>query len=51
MRIRCTSATRPVRLRLARVEKLVGQFIAPERIRQILTDLDILISEEMRSKK
>ena len=35
----------PVRLRLARVEKLVGQFIAPERIRQILTDLDILISE------
>ncbi|MBC8083028.1 MAG: phenylalanine--tRNA ligase subunit beta [Hymenobacter sp.] len=36
----------PVRLRLARVEKLVGQFIAPERIRQILTDLDILISSE-----
>ncbi|MFD2787142.1 phenylalanine--tRNA ligase subunit beta [Hymenobacter rubripertinctus] len=36
-----------VRLRLARVEKLVGQFIAPERIRQILTDLDILISEEI----
>ncbi|MDU0370528.1 phenylalanine--tRNA ligase subunit beta [Hymenobacter endophyticus] len=35
-----------VRLRLPRVEKLVGQFIAPERIRQILTDLDILISEE-----
>jgi len=37
----------PVRLRLPRVEKLVGQFIAPERIRQILTDLDILISEEL----
>jgi phenylalanyl-tRNA synthetase beta chain len=36
----------PVRLRLPRVEKLVGQFIAPERIRQILTDLDILIAEE-----
>ncbi|OWP63574.1 phenylalanine--tRNA ligase subunit beta [Hymenobacter amundsenii] len=36
-----------VRLRLPRVEKLVGQFIAPERIRQILTDLDILISEEL----
>ncbi|SHJ14296.1 phenylalanyl-tRNA synthetase beta subunit [Hymenobacter daecheongensis DSM 21074] len=35
-----------VRLRLPRVERLVGQFIAPERIRQILTDLDILISEE-----
>ncbi|GAB3234546.1 phenylalanine--tRNA ligase subunit beta [Hymenobacter seoulensis] len=37
----------PVRLRLPRVEKLVGQFIAPERIRQILTDLDILVSEEL----
>ncbi|RPD47062.1 phenylalanine--tRNA ligase subunit beta [Hymenobacter sediminis] len=36
-----------VRLRLPRVERLVGQFIAPERIRQILTDLDILISEEL----
>ncbi|MET4107948.1 phenylalanine--tRNA ligase subunit beta [Hymenobacter sp. UYP22] len=36
-----------VRLRLPRVEKLVGQFIAPKRIRQILTDLDILISEEL----
>ncbi|UOQ54944.1 phenylalanine--tRNA ligase subunit beta [Hymenobacter cellulosivorans] len=36
----------PVRLRLPRVERLVGQFIAPERIRQILTDLDILIAEE-----
>ncbi|TGE14350.1 phenylalanine--tRNA ligase subunit beta [Hymenobacter elongatus] len=35
-----------VRLRLPRVERLVGQFIAPERIRQILTDLDILIAEE-----
>ncbi|MBC6988135.1 phenylalanine--tRNA ligase subunit beta [Hymenobacter sp. BT491] len=35
-----------VRLRLPRVEMLVGQYIAPERIRQILTDLDILISEE-----
>ncbi|MBD2721517.1 phenylalanine--tRNA ligase subunit beta [Hymenobacter armeniacus] len=30
-----------VRLRLPRVERLVGQYIAPERIRQILTDLDI----------
>ncbi|WP_375416535.1 phenylalanine--tRNA ligase subunit beta [uncultured Hymenobacter sp.] len=36
-----------VRLRLPRVERLVGQYIAPERIRQILTDLDILISEEI----
>ena len=35
-----------VLLRLPRVERLVGQFIAPERIRQILTDLDILIAEE-----
>ncbi|MFD2718090.1 phenylalanine--tRNA ligase subunit beta [Hymenobacter monticola] len=34
-----------VRLRLPRVERLVGQYIAPERIRQILTDLDIEISE------
>ncbi|MBJ6110692.1 phenylalanine--tRNA ligase subunit beta [Hymenobacter sp. BT523] len=30
-----------VHLRLPRVERLVGQYIAPERIRQILTDLDI----------
>ncbi len=35
-----------VRLRLPRVERLVGQYIAPERIRQILTDLDIEITEE-----
>ena len=35
-----------VRLRLPRVEQLVGQYIAPERIRQILTDLDIEITEE-----
>ena len=35
-----------VRLRLPRVERLVGQHIAPERIRQILTDLDIEITEE-----
>lgn len=35
-----------VRLRLPRVERLVGQYIAPSRIRQILTDLDILIREE-----
>jgi phenylalanyl-tRNA synthetase beta chain len=35
-----------VRLRLPRVERLVGQYIAPERIRQILTDLDIVISDE-----
>ncbi|GAB2861593.1 phenylalanine--tRNA ligase subunit beta [Hymenobacter ruber] len=35
-----------VRLRLPRVERLVGQYIAPERIRQILTDLDIEISAE-----
>ncbi|RSK40984.1 phenylalanine--tRNA ligase subunit beta [Hymenobacter perfusus] len=40
-----------VRLRLPRVEKLVGQFIAPERIRQILTDLDILISEELTDEQ
>ncbi|UPL49682.1 phenylalanine--tRNA ligase subunit beta [Hymenobacter sublimis] len=39
-----------VRLRLPRVEKLVGQFIAPERIRQILTDLDILIAEELTNE-
>jgi phenylalanyl-tRNA synthetase beta chain len=35
-----------VRLRLPRVERLVGQYIAPERIRQILTDLDIEINNE-----
>ncbi len=35
-----------VLLRLPRVEKLVGQLIEPERIRQILTDLEIVISEE-----
>ena len=35
-----------VRLRLPRVERLVGQYIAPERIRQILEDLDIEITEE-----
>ncbi|GAB3831541.1 phenylalanine--tRNA ligase subunit beta [Hymenobacter jeollabukensis] len=35
-----------VRLLLPRVEKLIGHYIAPERIRQILTDLDILITEE-----
>ena len=40
-----------VRLRLPRVEKLVGQFIAPERIRQILTDLDILIAEELEDQQ
>jgi len=40
-----------VRLRLPRVEKLVGQFIAPERIRQILTDLDILIAEEIQDSE
>ncbi|UYZ61548.1 phenylalanine--tRNA ligase subunit beta [Hymenobacter weizhouensis] len=40
----------PVRLRLTRVEKLVGQYIAPERIRQILTDIDILIAEERGDK-
>jgi phenylalanyl-tRNA synthetase beta chain len=33
------------------VEKLVGQFIAPERIRQILTDLDILIAEEIEDQQ
>ncbi len=36
----------PVRLRLPRVELLVGQYIAPERIRQILTDLEIEITAE-----
>ncbi|OGX87871.1 phenylalanine--tRNA ligase subunit beta [Hymenobacter lapidarius] len=35
-----------VRLRLPRVERLVGQYIAPERIRQILTDLEIEITDE-----
>ena len=35
-----------VRLRLPRVERLVGQYITPERIRQILTDLDIEITGE-----
>ncbi|WP_019946117.1 phenylalanine--tRNA ligase subunit beta [Hymenobacter aerophilus] len=39
-----------VRLRLPRVEKLVGQYIEPARIRQILADLDILIVE-VRSEK
>ncbi|MCC2547665.1 phenylalanine--tRNA ligase subunit beta [Hymenobacter sp. BT175] len=41
----------PVRLRLRRVEQLVGQFISPERIRQILTDLDILITEEINNQQ
>ena len=36
----------PVRLRLPRVEKLVGQHIEPARIRQILTDLEIVIEAE-----
>jgi phenylalanyl-tRNA synthetase beta chain len=35
-----------VRLRLPRVTRLVGQYIAPERIRQILADLDIAITQE-----
>lgn len=35
-----------VRLRLPRVERLVGQHIAPERIREILTDLEISIRQE-----
>ena len=35
-----------IRLRLPRVARLVGQYIAPERIRQILEDLDIEITEE-----
>ncbi|MBD2769839.1 phenylalanine--tRNA ligase subunit beta [Hymenobacter sp. BT664] len=35
-----------VRLRLPRVERLVGQHIAPERIRQILSDLEIVITQE-----
>jgi phenylalanyl-tRNA synthetase beta chain len=39
-----------VRLRLPRVERLVGQFIEPERIRQILTDLDIKIADESRDE-
>ncbi|GAB3578891.1 phenylalanine--tRNA ligase subunit beta [Hymenobacter daeguensis] len=39
-----------VRLRLPRVERLVGQYIEPERIRQILTDLDIKIAEESRDE-
>jgi phenylalanyl-tRNA synthetase beta chain len=39
-----------VRLRLPRVERLVGQYIEPERIRQILTDLDIKIADESRDE-
>jgi phenylalanyl-tRNA synthetase beta chain len=39
-------AAAQVKLRLPRVERLVGQFIEPARIRQILTDLEIVISEE-----
>ncbi len=35
-----------VRLRLPRVEKLVGHYIAPVRIRQILTGLEIVITNE-----
>jgi phenylalanyl-tRNA synthetase beta chain len=35
-----------VRLRFSRVERLIGQYIAPEQIRQILTDLDITIQNE-----
>ena len=36
----------PVRLRLARVARLIGQEIPAERIREILTGLDIEIEEE-----
>jgi phenylalanyl-tRNA synthetase beta chain len=35
-----------VRLRLSRVERLVGQHIATDRIRQILTDLEITVQAE-----
>ncbi|MGV3504567.1 MAG: phenylalanine--tRNA ligase subunit beta [Adhaeribacter sp.] len=35
-----------VRLKLSRVQQLIGQYIAPERIRKILTDLQIRIVEE-----
>ena len=35
-----------VRLRLPRVERLIGQYIEPARIRQILNDLDIDITAE-----
>ncbi len=36
----------PVRLRLARVAQLIGQEIPAERIREILTNLDVIIEEE-----
>lgn len=35
-----------VRLRLSRVDRLIGQHIEPTRIRQILTDLEIDIAEQ-----
>ncbi|WP_400192190.1 phenylalanine--tRNA ligase subunit beta [Hymenobacter sp. B81] len=41
----------PVRLLLPRVEQLIGHYIAPERIRQILTDLDILIVSESEGER
>ena len=37
---------RQVQVKLSRVQQLIGQFIAPERIRAILTDLQIRILEE-----
>ena len=40
-----------VRLRVPRVEQLVGQYIEPGRIRQILNDLEISISEETTDEK
>lgn len=40
-----------VRLRVPRVEQLVGQYIEPSRIRQILNDLEIRISEETTDEK
>jgi phenylalanyl-tRNA synthetase beta chain len=40
-----------VRLRVPHVEQLVGQYIEPGRIRQILSDLEIGISEETTDEK
>jgi phenylalanyl-tRNA synthetase beta chain len=37
-----------VRVKLSRVQQLIGQFIAPERIKAILTDLQIQILEEQQ---
>jgi phenylalanyl-tRNA synthetase beta chain len=41
---------RQVRVQFSRVQQLIGQFIAPERIKAILTDLQIRILEESEAE-